>query len=60
MYLFCDPCGRNHSKIGQKGAADLIALYQAGEGHIVTKWGVEPICLLNMLERTENHVNSAA
>lgn len=51
MYVWCDPCGTQHSKIGTKGALDLIALYQAGEGQIVTKRGIEPLCILQMLER---------
>ena len=47
----CAACGRRHSGISAADTRQLIERFQEGDGHRVTRYGVFPVCLLEILNR---------
>lgn len=52
-YVPCTSCGRNHRNVKQADVVRILIAFQEGNGQIVTRAGIEPLCILDMLEMSE-------
>jgi hypothetical protein len=49
-YVPCVSCGVRHSHIQMRDLIYILAEYQIGNGQLVTKYGVQPICIRKILD----------
>lgn len=47
--MYCSKCFQNHSQILQRDALAIAKALLDGDGQIVTRYGIENMCLLDIL-----------
>jgi hypothetical protein len=52
-YIPCYACQEVHARVPYAHVAKALEQFQAGNGQRVTKYGVEPICILEVIEMPE-------
>ena len=52
-YVPCYACGSIHKLIPQDTLIKIFDRFQRGEGQVVTRWGIEPICILDLSDLNE-------
>jgi hypothetical protein len=52
-YVPCHSCGTIHKLIPQDTLIKIFDKFQAGEGQVVTKYGIEPVCILDLSDLNE-------
>lgn len=53
-WVYCGSCEQKHNRITQADAFLLLTAFMRGDAQVVTAWGVETLCILDILKKA-NH-----